>query len=133
MLLVADFWLGSDSVELDESRTTRTSWLGVAIAAGICVASFVMLFFGIGPEFYLSDGVDSISGSRWMNTAGWFLGAVGVPLSVVLAHQVELRRALSPDHIKVESRSNLLGLVLVIGLLVSTLHAFLGSASIKFG
>lgn len=133
MSVVADLWIGSDSFETDESRTTRTSRAGGIVAGTAVAISIVFLFIGIDPKFYLSDGVTSISGDRIWNSLGWALGAVVVPLVVVVAHQVELRQALSPDHIKVSSRTKWLGVALVLGLFVSTLHAFLASASIKFG
>ncbi len=130
---MADLWIGSDSFETDVSTTTRTSWVGVIVAGTAAGISAILLFMGINPEFYLSNGVESLSGDQIWNTIGWVLGAVATPLIVVIAHQVELRRALSPDHIKVSSRGKLLGIILATGLVLSTLHAFLGSASIKFG
>lgn len=130
---VADLWISGDTFESDASLTTRTSWVGAVAALLVVSTSFVILLMGINPKFYFSDGVTSVSGDRKWNIIGWVLGAVVTPLIVVVAHQVELRRALSPDHIKVSSRNKLLGIFLFMGLVVSTFHAFLGSVSIKFG
>jgi len=131
---VSDLWIGTDSFETDVYTTTRTSWVGSIVAGIAVVASFVSLFMGIDPAFYFAtDGVANVSGDRMWNTFGWVLGAVATPLIVVIAHQFELRRALSPDHIRVSSRNRLLGVILIAGLVISTIHAFLGSASIKFG
>jgi len=130
---MVDFLLGADNFELDESRTTRTSMIAPVIAGVVVAVSAFCLILGINPKFFLSDSVTRISGDQRWNTVGWALGAVIVPMVVVFAHQLELRRALSPDHIKVSSRTKVLGVVLVVGLVISTLHAFLGSALIKFG
>ena len=130
---MVDFLLGADNFELDESRTTRTSLVAPVIAGVVVAVSAFCLILGINPKFFLSDSVTRISGDQRWNTFGWALGAVIVPLVVVFAHQLELRRALSPDHIKVSGRTKVLGVVLVVGLLISTLHAFLGSALVEYG
>lgn len=128
-----DFLLGADSFELDGSRTTRTSLIAPVIGGVVVAVSAFCLILGINPKFFFSDSDVGISGNQRWNTFGWALGAVIVPLVVVFAHQLELRRALSPDHIKVSNRTKVLGVVLVVGLVISTLHAFLGSAIVKFG
>lgn len=133
MFQVADIFGIAGNIEVDEDRTTRTSIVGVLIAAGLTVVSAVFIALGIDPAFYFSDSVTTITGDRTWNTFGWVLGAVFVPLVVVFSHQFELRQSLSPDHIKDSRITRLLGVVLVLGLLVSTAHAFLGSAEIQFG
>jgi hypothetical protein len=130
---MSDFLLGIDNFELDESRTTRTSLIAPVIGGVVVAVSAFCLMLGINPKFFLSDSAIGISGNQRWNTFGWVLGAVIVPLVVVFAHQLELRRALSPDHIKVSNRTKVLGVVLVVGLVISTLHAFLGSAIVKYG
>jgi hypothetical protein len=130
---MSDFLLGADNFEFDESRTTRTSLVAPVIAGVVVAVSAFCLILGINPKFFLSDSAIGISGDQRWNTFGWVLGAVIVPLVVVFAHQLELRRALSPDHIKVSNRTKVLGVVLVVGLMISTLHAFLGSAIVKYG
>ena len=130
---MSDLLLGADNFEFDESRTTRTSLVAPVIAGVVVAMSAFCLILGINPKYFFSDSDIGISGNQRWNTFGWALGAVIVPLVVVFAHQLELRRALSPDHIKVSGRTKVLGVVLVVGLVISTLHAFLGSALVEYG
>jgi len=130
---VADIFGIGGTIEVDENRTTRTSVVGLVIAAILTLLSAALIAFGIDPAFYYSNNVTTITGDQTWNMAGWMLGAVFVPLVVVFSHQYELRQSLSPDHIKDVRRNKLLGVVLVLGLVVATIHAFLGSAEIQFG
>lgn len=130
---MADIFGIAGSIEVDENRTTRTSFVGVLIAAILSLFSAMLFTYGIDPAFYFSDSVTVVTGNRTWNTLGWALGAVLVPLVVVFSHQFELRQSLSPDHIKDARRTKLLGVILVIGLILGTAHAFLGSAEIQFG
>lgn len=133
MSAVADLFGIAGNIEVDEDRTTRTSVVGVLVAAALSLFSAVLIAFGIDPAFYYSDSVTVVTGNRIWNTLGWALGAVLVPLVVVFSHQFELRQSLSPDHIKDARRTRLLGIILVVGLVLATAHAFLGSAEIQFG
>ena len=81
----------------------------------------------------IGRNIESLTGDSAWNMIGWLFGAVLVPLVVIVSHQRELRQSLSPDHIKVSSRMRFLGVILVLGLFISTLHAFLGSMQIRFG
>lgn len=130
---MADIFGIAGSIEVDENRTTRTSFVGVLIAAILSLFSAMLFTYGIDPAFYFSDSVTVVTGNRTWNTLGWALGAGLVPLVVVFSHQFELRQSLSPDHIKDARRTKLLGVILVIGLILGTAHAFLGSAEIQFG
>ena len=130
---VADIFGIGGVIEVDEGPTTRTSWIGVGVAGSIALYSAILLALGMSPSFYFTDGGAPVTGNRMWNTLGWVLGAVIVPLVVVYSHQHELRRSLSPHHIRDNRIKNALGFVLVIGLLVSTIHAFLGSVTIQFG
>ena len=132
---VADIFGIAGQIEVDEDRTTRTSWIGSGVGFGLVVTSLVFLPFGRGPiaNLLAASDVDALTGDPMWNLFGWLVGAVLVPLVVIFFHQLELRQALSPDHIEVKARKKLLGAVLVLGLLISTLHAFLGSVQIQFG
>jgi len=135
MTRVADIFGISGQIELDEDRTTRTSFVGALVGLVLAVVSAGCLPAGRGPliELLLARDVDALTGDPIWNTLGWAVGAVLVPLTVVFSHQYELRRSLSPDHIQIPLRKKTLGVVLVLGLVVSTLHAFLGSVQIQFG
>lgn len=133
MVAVADIIGIGGAIEVDEAPTTRTSWVGVGVAGSIVVFSTILLSLGMSPSFYFTDGGAPVTGNRMWNTLGWVLGAVVVPLVIVYSHQHELRRSLSPNHIRNKRINNVLGFVLVIGLLVSTVHAFLGSVTVQFG
>lgn len=130
---MADIYGITGSIEIDQDRTTRTSIVGVSIAGSLVLVSAGLIALGIDPAFYFSRNVTTITGDRVWNTLGWVLGAVLVPIVVVFAYQFELRRALSPNHIQDSGRTRMLGVIMLIGLLVSTVHAFLGSAQIRFG
>ena len=135
MTRVADIFGISGQIELDEDRTTRTSIIGAFVGLVLTFVSAGFLSVGRGPLLHLllARDVDALTGDPIWNTLGWAVGAVLVPLTVVFSHQYELRQSLSPDHIQIPLRKKALGGVLVLGLVVSTLHAFLGSVQIQFG
>jgi hypothetical protein len=135
MTRVADIFGISGQIELDEDRTTRTSFVGALIGLVLTFVSAGFLSVGRGPllQLLLARDMDALTGDPIWNTLGWAIGAVLVPMTVVFSHQYELRQSLSPDHIQVPIRKKALGVVLVLGLAVSTVHAFLGSVQIRFG
>jgi hypothetical protein len=135
MTRVADIFGISGQIELDEERTTRTSYAGALVGLLLTSVSVGCLPIGRGPllQLLLARDVDALTGDPILNTLGWAIGAVLVPMTVVFSHQYELRQSLSPDHIQIPLRKKALGVVLVLGLAVSTVHAFLGSVQIRFG
>jgi hypothetical protein len=135
MTRVADIFGIGGQIEFDEVRTTRTSWIGFGVSFALAIVSALFLPIGRGPlvQLVIALDVDALTGDPIWNTLGWVIGAVLVPMVVVFSHQHELRRSLSPDHIRVPVRMKALGAVLVLGLIISTLHAFLGSVQIRFG
>ena len=132
---MADIFGIGGQIEFDEVRTTRTSWIGFGVSFALAIVSALFLPIGRGPlvQLVIALDVDALTGDPIWNTLGWVIGAVLVPMVVVFSHQHELRRSLSPDHIRVPVRMKALGAVLVLGLIISTLHAFLGSVQIRFG
>lgn len=132
---MADIFGTGGQIEIDETRTTRTSWIGIIVGFTFVAFSLLSLIFGRGPvsKLLIGRNIESLTGDSAWNMIGWLFGAVLVPLVVIVSHQRELRQSLSPDHIKVSSRMRFLGVILVLGLFISTLHAFLGSMQIRFG
>lgn len=130
---MADIFGFDSQIEIDQTETTRSSWAGVVVGGVLVAISGVLVAFGMNPAAYISENGAAIEGNQIWNWTGWVLGAIVVPIVVVLAHQQELRRSLNPNHIRKGQIKNLLACVLFSGLTVSALHAFLGSVTIQFG